>query len=45
MTAENIEPDEQLDNELGTIGGGQEGVGVPIEEPTIERSENDLETL
>lgn len=45
MTAENLVYDEQLDNELGTIGNGHEGEGAPIVHEPTERRENDLETL
>lgn len=45
MSAENSQVNEQLDGEIGLIGGGNETAGTPIDEEPQERRENDLETL
>ncbi len=37
--------EDQLDDELGTIGSGHEGRGAPVIHEPTEREENDLETL
>ncbi|QQG41573.1 MAG: hypothetical protein HYV90_05465 [Candidatus Woesebacteria bacterium] len=45
MTVENTGVDEQLDNDLGTIGDGHEGRGDEPEGESIQREDNVLETL